>query len=83
MTPRPTIPGTQGYAEQAAQLVQQYEAIPFEHKYRAELALLPARPGRILDVGAGTGVDAAWLAAHGHEVLAVEPTAAPSLTISR
>ena len=70
------IPGTQGYAEQAAELILRYESVPFEHKYRAERHLLPAVPSRILDVGAGTGADAAWLAARSHTVLAVEPTAA-------
>ena len=30
----------------------------------------------MLDVGAGTGRDAAWLARLGHEVVAVEPSAA-------
>ena len=32
--------------------------------------------GRILDVGAGSGRDAAWLADQGHEVVAVEPSPA-------
>jgi SAM-dependent methyltransferase len=45
-----------------------------EH-HRPELHLLPTISSRILDIGAGTGVDAAWLAAQGHSVLAVEPTA--------
>jgi protein-L-isoaspartate O-methyltransferase len=69
------IPGTRGYADQAAALVEQYESIPFEYKYRAEPDLLPPPPGDVLDVGAGTGADAAWLASRGHRVLAVEPTA--------
>lgn len=34
---------------------------------------LPMQPSRILDVGAGTGRDAAWFASHSHTVLAVEP----------
>ena len=38
--------------------------------------LLPPAPAMILDVGAGTGRDAAWLAAMGHKVTAVEPTGA-------
>ena len=37
-------------------------------------ALIPATPSRVLDVGAGTGRDAAALAALGHSVVAVEPT---------
>lgn len=39
------------------------------------LQFVPAEPGRVLDVGAGTGRDAAALAARGHSVVAVEPTA--------
>jgi 2-polyprenyl-3-methyl-5-hydroxy-6-metoxy-1,4-benzoquinol methylase len=39
------------------------------------LHLLPTVPGRVLDIGAGTGRDAAALAAMGHRVVAVEPTA--------
>ncbi|WP_204324597.1 class I SAM-dependent methyltransferase, partial [Stenotrophomonas maltophilia] len=39
------------------------------------LHLVPAAPVRAIDIGAGTGRDAAALAARGHRVLAVEPTA--------
>ena len=66
--------GTQGYAEQAETLIPQYESISFEQSHRAELHLLPTVPSRILDIGAGTGRDAAWFAARGHSVLAIEPT---------
>ena len=69
------IPGTQGYAEQAAELIPQYESISFAAHHAVELHLLPTLPGRILDIGAGTGLDAAWFAEQGHSVLAVEPTA--------
>jgi 2-polyprenyl-3-methyl-5-hydroxy-6-metoxy-1,4-benzoquinol methylase len=69
------IPGTQGYAEHAAALIPRYELISFVEHHAAELHLLPTAPSRILDIGAGTGVDAAWFAAQGHTVVAVEPTA--------
>ena len=68
------ITGTQGYAEQAEALIQRYEDATFEHKHRAEMHLLPPAPVRALDIGAGTGADAAWLADRGHDVLVVEPT---------
>jgi SAM-dependent methyltransferase len=68
-------PGTQGYAEQSSFLVDQYEALSFEHKHSEVLHLLPAAPARVLDIGAGTGADAAWLADQGYAVLAVEPVA--------
>jgi SAM-dependent methyltransferase len=73
---RPLIPGTEGYAEQAEVLIARYEVETFEDKHRAELHLLPRTPVQALDVGAGTGADAAWLAEQGHTVVAAEPTAA-------
>ncbi|MCD2517642.1 methyltransferase domain-containing protein [Massilia sp. G4R7] len=71
-----TAPGTEGYAEAAEWLIPRFESVAFEEKYRAVLYLLPIEPGRVLDIGAGTGADAAWFAAHGHAVTAVEPVAA-------
>jgi SAM-dependent methyltransferase len=65
--------GTQGYDERAGELIPRYEAVAFEDKHREALPLLPCAPSRVLDVGAGTGVDAAWFAARGHAVTAVEP----------
>jgi len=67
--------GTQGYAEEAPALLQRYEAGRFEDVHRAILHLVP-RDGQVLDIGAGTGRDAAGLAEMGNQVLAVEPTAA-------
>ena len=69
------IRGTQGYAEQADELVARYEAIAFTDKHQVVLHVLPAAPARVLDIGAGTGADASWLAERGHCVVAVEPTA--------
>lgn len=69
-------PGTEGYTEAADALIRQYESISFEQCHEPELHLLPTVPSRVLDVGAGSGRDAAWFAAQGHCVLAVEPTAA-------
>jgi SAM-dependent methyltransferase len=40
------------------------------------LPLLPAAPASVIDIGAGTGRDAAWLAERGYRVVAVEPTEA-------
>lgn len=65
-----------GYAENADALVAQYESITFAETHRDTLHLLPAAPARILDIGAGSGRDAAALCALGHSVVAVEPTAA-------
>lgn len=66
---------TDGYAENAAALTAQYESITFDDVHRDILHLVPVAPARAIDIGAGTGRDAAALAARGHRVLAVEPTA--------
>jgi SAM-dependent methyltransferase len=67
-------PGTAGYAENADALVDQYESLSFEQVHRDVLHLIPSAPCRILDIGAGSGRDAAALAARGHMVVAAEPT---------
>ncbi|MFC1407010.1 MULTISPECIES: bifunctional 2-polyprenyl-6-hydroxyphenol methylase/3-demethylubiquinol 3-O-methyltransferase UbiG [Streptacidiphilus] len=67
--------GTAGYARAADLLAVQYEEVTFGEVHRDVLSLVPTGPARILDVGAGTGRDAAALAALGHNVVAVEPTA--------
>ncbi|QCI69316.1 class I SAM-dependent methyltransferase [Phreatobacter stygius] len=56
-------------------MTAQYESITFDQVHHDILHLLPAEPVRAIDIGAGTGRDAAALAARGHRVLAVEPTA--------
>jgi SAM-dependent methyltransferase len=68
--------GTQGYAEEADKLAVRYESLTFEGVQREVLHLIPSAPCRVLDIGAGTGRDAAALAAKGHTVTAMEPTAA-------
>jgi SAM-dependent methyltransferase len=66
--------GTEGYGESADALVKPYESLSFADVHRETLPLIPTTPSRVLDVGAGTGRDAAALAALGHTVVAVEPT---------
>jgi SAM-dependent methyltransferase len=68
------IDGTQGYDRDVEAFFERADAIPLADKYAAVLHLLPAAPSRILDIGAGSGKDAADFAALGHTVLAVEPT---------
>lgn len=53
-----------------------FESVGFEDLHRGALAFLPARPGLMLDIGAGSGRDARWFAAKNWEVIAVEPAAA-------
>jgi SAM-dependent methyltransferase len=73
------VSGTEGYADEAEELFRLYESIPAADAHRAVLHLIPAAPSRILDIGSGTGRDAAWFAAQGHRVVAVEPTDAMRL----
>jgi len=67
--------GNEGYAEEAESLARQYESVVFADVHRHVLSLLPATPSNVLDIGAGTGRDAAAMAVMGHRVVAVEPTA--------
>jgi SAM-dependent methyltransferase len=73
------VSGTEGYAEEADELFKRYESIPAADAQRAILHLIPVAPCSVLDIGSGTGRDAAWFAAQGHRVVAVEPTDAMRL----
>ncbi len=64
-----------GYGVDAAALAEQYESISFADVHRDVIHLFPDRPSGVLDIGAGSGRDAAALAQQGHHVVAVEPTA--------
>lgn len=79
-SPRPpptsgAVRGSAGYGANAPALVQQYESVSFEDVHRDVLHLFPEPPSHVLDIGAGSGRDAAALARRGHHVVAVEPTA--------
>ncbi len=63
-----------GYEEAAAQhLVARFEKISSAELLAPVLEHLPQHPSQVLDIGAGTGRDAAWLASRSHTVVAVEP----------
>jgi SAM-dependent methyltransferase len=64
------------YDDHAHDLADQYERLRSEDVHRGLVDLLPDRAGSVLDVGAGSGRDAAWLSEHGYDVVAVEPSAA-------
>ena len=70
----PRVSGTEHYADEAPELLKRYESISFADAQAPVLQLIPPAPGRALDIGAGTGRDAAGLVALGYSVLAVEPT---------
>lgn len=64
------------YDRGATVFVARYEALSAEALWGRVRDLLPAGAGRLaLDVGAGSGRDAAWLAGLGFEVVAAEPAA--------
>ncbi|MGI4799117.1 MAG: class I SAM-dependent methyltransferase, partial [Janthinobacterium lividum] len=64
------------YDSHAHDLVAAYEAVDPDRLHAWLVDLLPAEPGLVLDVGAGSGRDADWFARRGHSVVAVEPAAA-------
>ena len=64
------------FDREAEKLAQEYESVSFEQVHRGIVDLIPAQVTRILDVGAGSGRDAAALATRGHVITAVEPSEA-------
>ena len=70
------VSGTENYAEEAPELLHRYESISFDDAQHWVMHLIPRDPCRVLDIGAGTGRDAAGFAGMGHQVVAVEPTEA-------
>jgi SAM-dependent methyltransferase len=65
-----------GYGDAAQALAVRYENIDFETLHADVLHLFPKAPADVLDIGAGSGRDAAAFARRGHRVTAVEPTQA-------
>jgi len=68
------ISGTENYADEAPELLKRYESISFADAHAPVRQLISPTPSHVLDIGAGTGRDAAGLVALGHSVVAVEPT---------
>ncbi|BBU30224.1 hypothetical protein BTHE68_39580 [Burkholderia sp. THE68] len=67
------VVGAEGYAENAAQMIERWENMSFSDLHGDVAHLFPKMPSLILDLGAGSGRDAAALAEMGHSVVAVEP----------
>ena len=68
--------GWEGYeGDQGRDLARCYDALDPAVLHAWLRDHLPAAPAAILDIGAGSGRDAAWLAGLGYEVVAVEPSA--------
>ena len=65
---------TTWYDANADAAAARYEALPAEQLHGWLADLLPEAPAAALDVGAGSGRDAAWLSSRGYDVVAVEPS---------
>lgn len=55
----------QNYDKKVGELTQRYESVQFESVHESLVSQFPER-GDVLDIGAGSGRDAAWLAERGH-----------------
>ena len=77
-------PSLEFYDEHAVALADSYESVAFEKAYPflAKTFTVASSPLVVLDIGAGTGRDAAWISSKGHTVLAVEPSSS-MLTIAK
>ena len=64
------------YETHAAEAAARYESVAAEQINAWLLDLLPKRRAAVLDFGAGSGRDTAWLTSLGHEVIATDPSAA-------
>ena len=72
---RPVGSSARGYDGEAGRaLAESYESVDPAVLHQALVSHLLPAPAAILDVGAGSGRDAAWLAEQGYSVLAVEPS---------
>lgn len=69
------VDGIAGYSEAVDRFIVATMAVGFDRLHESFLPLLPEAPGRVVDLGAGIGRDAAELAARGYDVVAVEPLA--------
>ena len=64
------------YDKHASAVTPKYESVDPDSLHGWMTDLLPELPALVLDVGSGTGRDAAWLAGKGYDVFAVEPSKA-------
>ncbi|MYC07715.1 MAG: class I SAM-dependent methyltransferase, partial [Chloroflexi bacterium] len=63
------------YDSNSEAVIAQYEGLTSDTVHRWLRDLLPKGSATVLDIGAGSGRDAAWLSAKGYDVVAAEPSA--------
>lgn len=61
------------YNQRVSDCVGKYELLQFEDLHSDIIDLIPEKSGLILDIGAGSGRDAAWFACRGWNVVAIDP----------
>jgi SAM-dependent methyltransferase len=61
------------YGRDHIRFADSWESVAFLSVHAEALPYIPTRRGLVLDVGAGSGRDAAWFAASGWDVVAIEP----------
>lgn len=69
----PTNSTIEYYSTYADRFYQKYEKLQSNEINALWADLIPQRKCRVLDIGAGSGRDATWLAQKGFDVIAVEP----------
>ena len=74
--PIPTETVEEWYEVNADFVTEEFEQLEFQKLHATLLNHLPQHPCSILDIGSGSGRDAAGLAELGHKVIAVEPSGA-------
>ena len=62
------------YDKNASEVAGSYEMAKTENVHEWFFEYMPKRPLVVLDVGAGSGRDAAYFSSLGHDVVAVEPS---------
>ena len=72
--PIPTETVEEWYEVNAEFITEEFEQLEFQKLHATLLNHLPQHPCSILDIGSGSGRDAAGLAELGHKVIAVEPS---------
>ena len=64
------------YAANADTMARRYDSVTTDTVLAGLIDLIPPPPAPVLDIGAGSGRDTAWLQSRGHSVTAAEPVAA-------